>query len=156
MEELKAILEKNDINEARAILNNEILWNTSNEEMFYEMVNICEVYNVFDENDEKIEEKDINEYTESDLIDLNTSLTLNFSKERCILAYKVSRQLNGKRAEKKDFFKDEKVIYTTNESNDLKNKDIIKKILILGGVVLGTAIICKMPKRKKQLNRVKR
>lgn len=148
MEELKAILEKNDINEARAILNNEILWNNSNEEVFYKMVSLCEAYNVFDEKDEKLEEKDISEYTESDLIDLNTSLTLNFSKERCLLAYKVSKYLNGKKAEK--------VIYTTNESNDLKNKDIIKKISIVGGVALGAAIIFKISKRKKKLNRVKR
>lgn len=161
MEELKEILKKNDVNEARALLNNEILWNSSNEEMFYKMVDICESYNVFDKSDEKIEDKDISEYTESDLIDLNTNLNFNFSKERCLLTYKVSRYLNEKKAKKKedgDFSKNEKVIYTSTENYKLddENDDIIKKISIVGGVVLGVAIILKLSKRKKQLKRLKR
>lgn len=154
MKELKEALEKNDVNEARAILNNEILWNSSKEEVFYEMVNLCEVYNIFDKNDEKIKEKDINEYTESDLIDLNTNLTFNFSKERCLLAYKVSRYINGKKSEKNeknDFSRDEKVIYTTYNNQDLenKNKDIIKKLAIIGAGIITFTVVSKMIRKRK-------
>lgn len=153
MEELKKVLERNDIDEARAILNNEILWNSSNEETFYEMVNLCEVYNVFDKNDEKIEEKAIDDYTESDLIDLNTNLTFNFSKERCLLAYKVSRYINGRKSENKekgDFSREDKVVYTTNnEDLENKNKDIIKKLAIIGAGIITFTVVSKMFRKRK-------
>lgn len=153
MEELKKVLERNDIDEARAILNNEILWNSSSEETFYEMVNLCELYNVFDKNDEKIEEKSIDDYTESDLIDLNTNLTFNFSKERCLLAYKVSRYINGRKSEnkeKRDFSREDKVVYTTN-NEDLanKNKDIIKKLAIIGAGIITFTVVSKMLRKRK-------
>lgn len=153
MEELKKVLERNDIDEARAILNNEILWNSSSEETFYEMVNLCELYNVFDKNDEKIEEKAIDDYTESDLIDLNTNLTFNFSKERCLLAYKVSRYINGRKSENKekgDFSREDKVVYTTNnEDLENKNKDIIKKLAIIGAGIITFTVVSKMFRKRK-------
>lgn len=154
MENIIEILKKNDISGARAILNNEILWNSSSEEEFYKMIDLCEEYNVFDENDEKIEDKDITEYTETDLINLNTDLTFNFSKERCLLAYKVSRYINGKKSEnneKSDFSRDEKVIYTTYNNQDLenKNKDIIKKLAIIGAGIITFTVVSKMIRKRK-------
>ena len=151
---------KSDISGARAILNNEILWNNSSEEEFYKMVELCEFYSIFDKHDGVIEDKDINEYDENDLLDLNTDLTFNFSKERCLLAYKVSRYLNKKDFKSKenrsnDFSEIKNTVYGTNSksffNNDSKNKNgnITKNILLVGGIIVGVAVLAKILRKRK-------
>lgn len=156
MEELKAILEENDISGARAILNNEILWNSSKEEKFYNMIELCESYGVFDKHDGEMQEKNIYEYDENNLIDLNTDLTFNFSKERCLLAYKVSRYLNLKdfkikEDRKKNFSQTENNEYKITSDNNFENRneDIIKKTLIVGGIIVGVAVLAKVFRKSK-------
>lgn len=96
MEELIKFIEANDISGARAVLQNEILWNTSSKEDVNNMIELCDKNEVFDEHDGKMLSYNIAEYDDEQLLNLKSDLTFNFSKERYILAYKVSRVLNEK------------------------------------------------------------
>ena len=81
MEELIKFIEANDISGARAVLQNEILWNTSSKEDVNNMIELCDKNEVFDEHDGKMLSYNIAEYDDEQLLNLKSDLTFNFSKE---------------------------------------------------------------------------
>lgn len=150
MEELIKFIEANDISGVRAVLQNEILWNTSSKEDVNNMIELCDKNEVFDEHDGKMLSYNIAEYDDEQLLNLKSDLTFNFSKERYILAYKVSRVLNEKN--KSEESNNELPRVNTSYKEKEENSDKIWKNLLKAGSLIGiTVLSVLLIKRKKKI-----
>lgn len=92
--DVNELLVSKDSDEMRAFLNNCLLWNAEDIDTIKKCVNeFSKVPGVFDKHDNGELDNNKNRYTNEYLIDLNTELTFNFSKERYLHALNVANYL---------------------------------------------------------------
>lgn len=125
--DINELLVSKDSNEMRAFLNNCLLWNAEDIDTIKKCVTeFSKVPGVFDKHDNGELDNNKNKYTNEYLIDLNTELTFNFSKERYLHTLNVANYL-----EMNNLLKERKVqAYRSNgikEENEKKKKSIQKQ-----------------------------
>lgn len=123
--DINELLVSKDSEEMRAFLNNCLLWNAEDIDTIKKCVDeFSKVPGVFDKHDngklDNNKNKYTNEYTNEYLIDLNTELTFNFSKERYLHALNVANYL-----EISNLAKERKV--QASRSNSIKEENEKKK-----------------------------
>lgn len=121
--DIKELLIAKDAEEMRAFLNNCLLWNAEDMNTIIECVKeFSKIDGVFDKhNNERINNNKEN-YTNEYLIDLNTDLTFNFSKERYLHALDVAYYL-----EMKNIDSERKRQASKGNVSDIKVEEIQKK-----------------------------
>lgn len=119
--DINELLVSKDSDEMRAFLNNCLLWNPEDIDTIKKCVNeFSKVPGVFDKHDNGELDNNKNRYTNEYLIDLNTELTFNFSKERYLHALNVANYL-----EVSNLAKERKV--QASRSNSIKEENEKKK-----------------------------
>lgn len=101
--DIQKLLKSKDSEEMRAFLNNCLLWNASDIETIKKCVSeFSKIDGVFDRHDNVELKKNKEIYSNEYLIDLNTELTFNFSKERYLHALEVANYLEMKNLSRKE------------------------------------------------------
>lgn len=119
--DINELLVSKDSEEMRAFLNNCLLWNAEDIDTIKKCVDeFSKVPGVFDKHDNGELDNNKNKYTNEYLIDLNTELTFNFSKERYLHALNVANYL-----EISNLAKERKV--QASRSNSIKEENEKKK-----------------------------
>lgn len=119
--DINELLVSKDSEEMRAFLNNCLLWNAEDIDTIKKCVDeFSKVPGVFDKHDNGKLDNNKNKYTNEYLIDLNTELTFNFSKERYLHALNVANYL-----EISNLAKERKV--QASRSNSIKEENEKKK-----------------------------
>lgn len=144
LDKLKSAISENNIKNAREILKNEFLEKNYSEETLNTAVELAETYNVFDVSDNEKMVKDVKEWDEHYLNKLKQALNINFSKDRFINAYYVSRKLRNE---------DNKTLNNIHLCSEYKDFYSGVKVgaLLLGTVIstfAGTLLIRKLIKKK--------
>ena len=100
IDNLKLAISEKDIAKARKILKDELLEKNYPHEIFKDALEFASDYGVFEDHDNEILSDDPKEWTPEYLQQLKNGLNTNFSKERFIKAYYVSRKINNAANEK--------------------------------------------------------
>ena len=130
---LKMAISDNDLERARFIMINELIGSSYPHEVFTDVMNLAVEYNVFEEHNKERLISDPEKWDEEYFLKLKEKLNKNFSKERFMTAYYVSKKLN------KDYrnLKREEVL-------DIKVCDKYKDFLVaaqIGAAVTGVIAI---------------
>lgn len=95
IDNLKLAISENDMIKARKILKDELLEKNYPHEIFKDSLELAVDYNVFQEHDKEILSENPEEWTEEYLSKLKDGLDENFSKERFVKAYYISKKLDS-------------------------------------------------------------
>lgn len=153
--DIDKLLISKDIEEIRAFLNNCLLWNASDIDTIRSCVNkFSKVEGVFDRHDNEELNKNKERYTSEYLIDLNTELTFNFSKERYLHALEVANYLEMKNLSNKRNVQpsNNNIVYikvgenkkkknSQNQMQTKKNKSSLVFQVIVGAMIVAIIII---------------
>lgn len=125
--DINELLVSKDSDEMRAFLNNCLLWNAEDIDIIKKCVNeFSRVPGVFDKHDNGELDNNKNKYTNEYLIDLNTELTFNFSKERYLHALNVANYLEMCNLDKERKVQ-ASISNSIKEQNEKKKKSIQKQ-----------------------------
>lgn len=121
--DINELLTSKDSEEMRVFLNNCLLWNAEDITTIKECVKeFSKVEGVFDRHDNGELKKNKENYTSEYLIDLNTELIFNFSKERYLHALEIANYLELKNLKSKKNVQVSKNNITNIKVNEVKKK----------------------------------
>lgn len=131
IDNLKLAISENDIVKARKILKDELLDKNYPHEIFKDALELASDYNIFEEHDNEILSEEPKEWTPEYLQKLKDGLNINFSKERFVKAYYISRKINNSANEKE---------CTSLIKVNKKCRDFLH-IVEVGAAITGTLVI---------------
>lgn len=144
IDNLKLAISEKDIQKAREILKSELLEKNYPHEIFRDALDLASDYNVFAEHDNENFIDDPEKWTKEYLLKLKNDLNSNFSKERFVKAYYVSKKMAGKEEKK-----DKELLITINK----RCKNFLFMIetgaAVIGAVTVGAGIYYLRKKIKK-------
>ena len=144
IDNLKLAISEKDIQKAREILKSVFLEKNYPHEIFRDALDLASDYNVFAEHDNENFIDDPEKWTKEYLLKLKNDLNSNFSKERFVKAYYVSKKMAGKEDKK-----DKELLITINK----RCKNFLFMIetgaAVIGAVTVGAGIYYLRKKIKK-------
>lgn len=144
IDDLKVAISEKDIPKSRNILVSELLGTNYPYEVFTDAMSLAEECNIFDEHNSEELISDPKFWTEDYLVKLVEGLNSNFSKERFLKTYYVTRKLE------KDENKNEKETCPVEVSKEYKDFLFLAKAgaAVIGVAAVGLGIWCYKNKKK--------
>lgn len=127
IDNLKLAISENDMMKARKILKDELLERNYPHEIFKDALELAVDYDVFEKHDNEILSEEPEKWTQEYLEELKKGLNNNFSKERFVKAYYVSKKINNE-------------ANSNDKSSDNKKKNGKKIACLAGGIAVVSSI----------------